>query len=251
MNGNQRHGGRVARVSAVDRVVEQIRDLIASQGLSVGDPLPTERELGERFGTSRNTVREALRVVKAYGVIDVQPKTGAVLIDRSHEAIREVFSFQMQLSPASFMDVQGFRRLIEIGLCDQLLQLGQPEDFDRLEAVSQRIAQAKSVEEAVAQDYAFHLGLVAISGNRTLTETYRMLRPVISHAMMIAYVNRQAFSEVDKAHREVLAALRAKDRTAYSYLMSRHLDFGLRAFSAVPGKTDPSSDDPLDMAFGI
>lgn len=249
MSSSRRQTGRVARVSAVDRVVEQIRDLIASQGLSVGDPLPTERELGERFGASRNTVREALRVVKAYGVIEVQPKTGAVLIDRSHEAIREVFAFQMQLSPTSFIDVQAFRRLIEIGLCEQLIQRGGAEDFDRLEALSARILRAGSTEEAVEHDYAFHLGLVSISGNRILTETYRMLRPVISHAMMIAYVNRQAFVEVDTAHREILGALRAQDRTAYSYLMSRHFDFGLRAFNALSKKTN--GDEDLDTAFEI
>jgi len=54
--------------SAVDDTVARIRALIAEKGLGVGDSLPTERELCERFATSRNTVREAMRILKASGV---------------------------------------------------------------------------------------------------------------------------------------------------------------------------------------
>lgn len=251
MTGTGRHGGRAVRVSAVDRVVGQIRDLIASQGLAVGDQLPTERELGERFGASRNTVREALRVVKAYGIIDVQPKTGAILIDRSHDAVHEVFAFQTQISPPSFQDVQEFRRLIEIGLGDHLVRYAGAADFDRLEALSAPVAQSKSPAEATEHDYAFHLGLIEISGNRTLIETYKMLRPVICHVMVIAYMNTRDFGEVDRCHREIVGALRAKDRTAYAYLMSRHFDRGLRAFATAHASAKPGSDETLDTAFGI
>ena len=67
--------------SAVDQVVAQIRDLIEADGLTVGDKLPTERELCDRFTTSRNTVREAMRMLKAYGIVDVRPKVGATIVD--------------------------------------------------------------------------------------------------------------------------------------------------------------------------
>lgn len=250
MTETGRHGGRAARVSAVDRVVGQIRDLIASQGLALGDQLPTERELGERFGASRNTVREALRVIKAYGVIDVQPKTGAILIDRSHEAVHDVFAFQTQISPPSFQDVQEFRRLIEVGMAERLLRFAGPADFDRLEAVSAAIANAKSPAEATEHDYAFHLALVEISGNRTLMKTYRMLRPVIRHVMAVAYLHTRDYGEVDRNHREIVEALRAKDRTAYAYLMSRHFEQGLRAFAMSRGSAK-TGDEMLDTALGI
>ena len=51
--------------SAVDQVVSQIRELIDTDGLTVGDKLPTERELCERFAISRNTVREAMRMASS------------------------------------------------------------------------------------------------------------------------------------------------------------------------------------------
>ncbi len=69
--------------SAVETLVAQIKALIDKRYLGVGDPLPSERELGEMFASRRTTVRkEAMRILKAYGVVDVRPKVGAVITDR-------------------------------------------------------------------------------------------------------------------------------------------------------------------------
>ncbi|MGH6860869.1 MAG: FadR/GntR family transcriptional regulator [Phyllobacterium sp.] len=217
-----------ARLSAVDRVVEQIRTLIGTRSLAVGDPLPTERELCAMFGASRNTIREALRVVKTYGFIDTQTKTGAVISDRSHEAIRELFAFQLQLSPASFLDVQSFRRIVEVGLGDQVLQSASDADFDALDAINCRILDATSAQEAADCDFAFHFALIELTGNRTLTETYRLLKPVISHVMTVGKKNASLLSETRRAHGEIIGAMRSRDRIAYAYLMSRHLEFARR-----------------------
>ena len=106
MDGSQ----EPAKLSAVDRLVEQIRELVRARGLVIGDALPTERELGELFQAGRNTVREALQILKAYGIVEVRPKIGAVLSDRHEDAVRKLFAFQNDVSPASFMDVQGYRQ---------------------------------------------------------------------------------------------------------------------------------------------
>jgi DNA-binding FadR family transcriptional regulator len=63
-----------AAASAVEDIVAAIRDMIDGENLGIGDSLPSERELCERFATSRNTVREAMRMLKAYGVVTVRPK---------------------------------------------------------------------------------------------------------------------------------------------------------------------------------
>lgn len=224
------------RLSAVDRVVVQIRDLIGAENLSVGDSLPTERELCEKFGASRNTIREALRVVKTYGFIDTQTKTGAVISDRSHEAIRELFAFQLQLSPASFQDVQSFRRIVEVGLGDQVLQSASDTDLAELDTINLRILDATSAHEAAECDFAFHFALIKLTGNRTLRETYQLLKPVITHVMTVGKKDVSMLGETRRAHAEIIDAMRSRDRIAYAYLMSRHLEFARRFL-------EPSAED--------
>lgn len=238
--GDGQEDETTVRVSAVDRVVEQIRELISAERLAVGDPLPTERELSERFGASRNTIREALRVVKTFGFIDTQTKTGAVISDRSHEAIRDLFAFQLSLSPASFQDVQGFRKIVEVGLGDQLMLSIDTPAFDALDAINARILGATSAQEAAECDFAFHFALIELTGNRTLIETYRLLKPVISHVMTIGKKSVEVLEQTHQAHGEIIAALRLRDRISYAYLMNRHLEFARRFLEPAEEQAAPT-----------
>ncbi|MDR3495399.1 MAG: FCD domain-containing protein [Ancalomicrobiaceae bacterium] len=219
------------KVSAVDRLVEQIRDLMAERALQIGDPLPTERELGEMFKSSRNTVREALVVLRAYGLVETRPKVGAVISGGHGEAIRRLFSFHSGISPDSFLDLQGFRRLVEIGVGEHIILHAAEADFDGLEAVNDRLLVAPSVQEAAQADYEFHAAMIALSGNRTTLAAYQLLMPVIVELMEIGKASRPVQANTHQAHREIIAALRSRDRIAYAYLISRHLEFGLRFVS--------------------
>ncbi|TPN48449.1 FadR family transcriptional regulator [Mesorhizobium sp. B1-1-9] len=214
--------------SAVDQTVRQILDLIRNRSMSVGDVLPTERELCELFGASRNTIREALRTIRTYGLIDPKPRVGAVLADRQNVAIQNFFAAQMDISKTSFHDIQGFRRIIEVSIGDHVILNASATEIDALDEVNGLIETSKDVQEAAQRDFDFHLALVKLAGNRMLVQTYQFLSPVILHIMTVGKSIRPILSETRRAHGEIIAALRARDRIAYSYLMSRHLDFGLR-----------------------
>lgn len=214
--------------SAVDQTVRQILDLIRNRALSVGDVLPTERELGELFGASRNTIREALRTIRTYGLIDPKPRVGAVLADRQSVAIQNFFAAQMDISKTSFHDIQGFRRIIEVSVGDHIILNAGIAELDALDEINGLIEAARDVQEAAQRDFDFHLALMKLAGNRMLVQTYQFLSPVILHIMTVGKSIRPVLSETRHAHGEIIAALRARDRIAYSYLMSRHLDFGLR-----------------------
>ncbi len=217
-----------SKVSAVDRLVDQIRDMVRIRGLVIGDPLPTERELGEMFETGRNTVREALQVLRAYGIIEVRPKVGAVLGGRHEEAVRKLVAFQHDISPASFLDVQGYRKIIEAGIGDHIILRATAEDLDHLEAINAEMLHVDCVSEAARADFAFHEALVGLAENQTLMTNYRLLQPMITHIMRVGKAARPVQVDTFAAHKAIVDALRARDRVAYAYLISRHLEFGLQ-----------------------
>jgi len=220
-----RQGGSL---SVVDTLAGQILDLIRARGMSVGDVLPTERELCDLFGASRNTVREALRTIRTYGLIEPKPRVGAVLTDRQGAAIQNFFAAQMDVSRSSFHDIQGFRRIIEVGIGDHLVLHATDAEIEMLETVNARIVDSQSVEDAARHDFEFHSALIGLAGNRTLAEMYAFLSPVILRIMTIGKEKRPVLGDTRQAHGEIIDALHARDRLAYAYLMSRHLDFGLR-----------------------
>ena len=212
--------------TTVDSLVQEIRALVRERKLGVGDHLPTERELGQHFSASRNTIREALRTLKAYGLIDVRPKVGAVIIDGALDAAIDLFAFNTAVSRETFTDVQAFRRLIEVGIGEQIIMDVREPDFARLDAINLSMRDAASAGAAADADFEFHSGLVGLVCNRTLTDIYRFLRPVILQLMLLGKTRRPTLSDTFADHAGVMDALRRRDRVAFAYRMSRHLEFG-------------------------
>lgn len=218
--------------SAVEAVLDQIKALIDSRNLGIGDPLPSERELGEMFMTSRTTVREAMRILKAYGVVDVRPKVGAVIIDRRVDAVFDLYSFNtLELSRQTFLDTQGFRQLIEIGAVDQLFDKAGPVDIAELrainEAMDEAMSQGQSIHAAAQHDYRFHARLVSILGNRQIDEIYRIMKPVMLKIMENRVTRMKSHSANFTEHAGIVDALEGRNRLAYKYRMSQHLEAGL------------------------
>lgn len=220
------------RASAVDDVVRQIRVLIRERGLGVGDVLPSEVELAAMFDSSRNTVREAFRTLKAYGVAESRQKVGAVLTDQHQNAMRDLFSFAMEISVDAFRDIQGYRRLTEMNLFDLLAERLTDQALAEMEAINATILTAEDAERASELDFQFHRLLVDAVGNRTLSETYGMLKPVIQRLMLAGKSQRLTLETVVIEHRDIIAALRNRDRIAFVYHMDRHLSAGLEFISA-------------------
>ncbi len=220
-----------AAPSAVDAMVIKIRKLISDGGLQVGDGLPTEKELCERFDAGRNTVREAMRILKAYGVVAVRPKVGATLIDDRMERALDLFSFNtLDISRRTFNDIQGFRKLIEVGTVDTLFDNVGPSDIADLREINARLQSAQSIPEASEQDFSFHLRLVSILNNRAVRDVYRIMKPVIIRIMERAKELRDFNQDTFEQHDAIVDALEQRDRIHYQYALVSHLDLGLWAF---------------------
>lgn len=221
--------------SAVESVVAAIRTLIDSRNLGVGDPLPSERELCEMFTSSRNTVREAMRILKTYGVVEVRPKVGAVIIDRRMDAVFDLYSFNtLELSRETFLDTQGFRQLIEVGAIDTLFAKATAEDIAALRALNDAMNNEHTVERAALQDFRFHSRLIAILGNRQISEMYRIMKPVMLKIMENGVSRRKFGGENYGEHAAIVDALEARNRFAYQHLVSMHLEAGLALFREDP-----------------
>ncbi len=217
--------------SAVDLVLAQIREMIVEGGLKVGDKLPTERELCERFASSRNTVREAMRMLKAFGVVEVRPKVGATIVDQRMNRAFDLFSFNVtEISRQTFDDIQGFRELIETGSVAQIFTAVTPGDLVQLRDINREMVRAKSIIEAAEQDLRFHTRLVTLIGNKSILDIYRIMTPVILRIMQRGKTRRIIEGETYREHQAILDAVERRDALAFQYLMRTHLRAGLSTF---------------------
>ena len=100
--------------SLVTKVIRGIRGLIRQDGLRIGDVLPSEAAIGERFGASRAVVREALRSVSALGLIDVGNGRRARVARVDPEVLALVIDHGVQTDQVSVQQILDVRRTIEM-----------------------------------------------------------------------------------------------------------------------------------------
>lgn len=214
--------------SAVEQVVDAIHKLIGERGLRVGDVLPSENDLAKKFGASRNTVREAMRTLRAYGVLETRQKVGAMLIDNRHEAAMRLYSLGLPISEESFTDIQEFRRLIEEGIAGRVFAAVTPADIETLEMHNRTMEGASDVAEAAINDYEFHRHIVGLAGNRTTEDVYLIMRPVIQRLMENGKRERLQRRDIAQEHQSIIDAIRERDETAYVYWVRMHLKSGMK-----------------------
>jgi DNA-binding FadR family transcriptional regulator len=163
----------------VDQVHEQIMDYIKENKLVPGNSLPNEVQFAEMLGTSRNVVREALSRLKMIGLIESRTRRGMILkefsiIDSLKNGFDPIF-----LAENALLDLLGFRVALELGISDDIFQNITEEDINELEEIVRFGVMLKNNEYALGSEYYFHAKLYEITGNETIAQFQKLIRPIM------------------------------------------------------------------------
>lgn len=220
--------------SAVDTIVENFRTMIETGALRVGDDLPTERDMAEQLGVSRNTFREAIKRLEAYGIVETRQKQGARIVNKSVDAMISILSFRLGADEKTFLDVQHFRGILETGLVTDIVANVTPADVEELTEINERLATTRAVVTLAEIDLAFHKRLLSVARNDTALKVYDVLSGVILQIMTLG--KAQNGSELAlTSHRAIIAALAKGDRDGLQRELSDHMGLGLRYLAQQKG----------------
>lgn len=229
---------RVERREPLSLVVSrQIRELIVSGQVQDGTELPSEKELGQQLGVGRSTVREALRICQAQGLLSggdsVSTQRPRVSSEQSMVIAADVMENVLRLGRVPIGDLVALRVLIEGAVVEEAAS----RETD-LEAARQAVAvmSRRGVElaEFRAADLAFHQALAGAAGNTAYALVMGVLREAIAGHLgeTLERVDdpRASMTRLAREHAEILDAVeRGKPRKARE-LVTRHIeDFYPRA----------------------
>ena len=202
-------------------IAEQITDLIRDGEFAPGSRLPGERELAERFGVSRVTIREAEIALQAVGVIRIKTGSGVYVSDTA-------LADAARLPSVSAFEVTEARALFEseaAALAAPIMSDGDLAKLDNLLAVMAEETDPES-ERASAADREFHLTLAAASGNRAIIhvigELWRLRNELPEVRTTHEAVCQKDSSTRHAEHLRVVDALRAHDPKAARLAMRQH-----------------------------
>ncbi|MDT5027505.1 MAG: GntR family transcriptional regulator, transcriptional repressor for pyruvate dehydrogenase complex [Micromonosporaceae bacterium] len=158
--------GRVSQV-----IVDQIRVLMHQGRLKPGDRLPSERELCTRFGVSRVTVREALRVLEAGGLVEIRVGAhgGAFVTTPTHARLGEGLADLLKLSPLTAYEVTEARMVFELGIVPMVVERATSDDIAALrEICARQRAALKDDSYSMTLSAEFHIAVAACTHNTAI-----------------------------------------------------------------------------------
>ena len=164
----------VKRITLPDQVVAVLRKEIFTGVYSPGENLPSERELAERFGVSRITLRKALAVLAQEGWIEIVQGRGNTVLDFRTHVGAEVLPELFLSCPEAFINPQIFETIVanSAGLNEQILlaaaKKAKPEDEARLLEILARQTEAIELEEFFENDFSLIRELLRIGDNLIL-----------------------------------------------------------------------------------
>jgi len=159
------------QVSAVDVVINKIVDGVLTGIYKPGDKLPTEIQLAEMLSMSKNTVREAIKILVAYGAIEIRRPEGTFITESFTPRMLNPVIYSLLFSKGNAEDMLGLRRMIDTGVFMLILQQGlTAEDELNLEMQNDRysalVLETEPNVDAVAEaDMTFHKMLAAATHN--------------------------------------------------------------------------------------
>ncbi|OLT43749.1 GntR family transcriptional regulator [Saccharomonospora sp. CUA-673] len=208
------------------RLPETLADTLQDEilRLPVGERLPTEAELADRFDVSRTVVRETARLLVQRGLVTVKPGRGMVVSEFDGRLIADQYSLLLRLSEGSFEQLLELRLVLEVEMAVLAAARRKDADLEAMHAENDRLAANAEVREKFLDaDLAFHEILARASGNPFFS---LMIKP-INGFLRETYSSGPAYpseaTDTVREHAEIADAIAAGDPSRARFATENHL----------------------------
>lgn len=210
-----------------ERVLTYLEDALRSGRLTLGQSLPPERELAEELGISRNSVREAIRLLEQMGFIVSNQGAGNFICCNIQRNLQDSFDLLMILQQIDYQQLGDLRAGLELQAALLTLERITDEQVAELTGMVQEMASCSS-ERAAQLDKQLHDTIAAISGNQLIIQIHRALSSTIdrfitdmSHRILL---NFQTGNQLQYAHEQIVDALARRDKTQLILAINHHFN---------------------------
>jgi DNA-binding FadR family transcriptional regulator len=216
---------------AYEQVADQLRELIVSGVLAPGERLPTESALGRDFGVSRATIREALRVLAAQGLIrTAKGATGGSFVtlptvDHISSFVQANVGLLAETRHVTLEELLEARELVEVPAARLAAARRSEDDVERLRATVPADELRLGSAEEFTYNAEFHSCVLAASRNTLLTVSAQPIFTVLQTHLARSALPRSFHTSIHADHVRILEAVEAGDADAAAGEMRDHLGF--------------------------
>lgn len=221
----------ITRPKLSEQVEKEIKTLIFTNKLKVGEMLPSERELAQQLQVGQRSIREALRSLQTLGLIKVQHGKGAfvtgIKLDNYLESLAESISFRLHEEKTALLQLLEVRKLLEAGIASLAANRATPQEIRAMEKALHR--QEKAIEMQDLElfntgDLNFHNAVVKGSQNDILVAVYNALSNLMLESRRRTNQIPGVAEESLKDHQDIFLAIKSGNEKLAHRSMLTHID---------------------------
>lgn len=205
------------RESTVDIVVNSIKQLLIERRLKPGDKLPTELEISEGLGVSRGSVREAMKILSAFGLVDIRVGNGTYVCESPGNGLLDSFLFSFFMLNPNVENLYEFRSVLEADVLELILKHYEEnlsertalrENLEELEGLMSN-PQAKQ-KQLLENDLEFHRLMGKATGNMLVERVYNFVIDFMEPSIKNTH-KKQKGEHVYHVHKKTLEIIENQD----------------------------------------
>ncbi len=220
---------KLRRDTLAEQVAQSLMEFVETQDVKPGESLPSEGSLAASFGVSRPVIREALKSLKALGVITIINGRGAIVRPMTSDLLRSFFGWAVRVKQGSLLQLYEVRKGIEVQSAILAAERRTPEELAEMARVVARMRQHLSDPEAYTElDAELHLLIAASTRNPMMYHLVESIREPMKGAIRDGLRRRshdeRQIERVQVLHESVLAALEQGNAQEAERAMALHFD---------------------------
>ncbi|MCI6948919.1 MAG: FadR family transcriptional regulator [Oribacterium sp.] len=215
----------VPKQSLSKMVVEKIKEALIKGEIKPGDYLPSETELSESLGVGKSSVREAIKMLEALGVVQICKGNGSRVRTCVHASMLNPLIFQLILNSNGQRQAQlvEFRKMIEISASLLAIDNATSQDIENIREIHERLkTDFKRGKATVDNDTEFHNAIYESTHNPFVVSIGSCIMELFQPSLVIA--NRDYSTIVTDNHEQILSALEHRDKKAMETAITEALD---------------------------
>jgi GntR family transcriptional repressor for pyruvate dehydrogenase complex len=220
---------RIAPRKIYEQIAEQIKEQIVAGKLTPGQKLPSTRELTERYEVGRSTMREALSMLKAMGLIEIRQGEGC-FVRSVDDAEMDVPRFEhLFTSMEAVVELLEARISLEVANAGLAAAKRTDEDVAALEAVLSDMDSERGTETVgEKQDMRFHMTLAEATHNSIMVKLLETISAQVELTIretrrVRLYADREIAGKLWREHKAIADAVAARDAEGAQAAMRKHL----------------------------
>jgi GntR family transcriptional regulator, transcriptional repressor for pyruvate dehydrogenase complex len=222
--------------TVADQIAEQLRGLIASGEYKPGDRIPAERDLAVKLGVGRPAVREALRELKAQGLLTAgRGAQGTTVASLPSPSFATPLSPLLGQGAERIIELMEIRSAVEIEAAGLAARRATLEDLHRLSILLTSPGEMITADE----DAAFHAAIAEATHNplfqRVIKEPVQLLHDHMAAVFDVYYKEPGGGFPLQQQHDAIRRAIRSGDEEQARHAMRRHIDFVARGLAQLVG----------------